>query len=139
MSGEALALGLLAGSQGKQADAVKIPRQFIRTYTVAASLAAGASITVGITTDQADKFGPFNVANVVNPSGQMVAFLPDGDVNRQLIVPNAVDKTLAGIRFKQALIKNLDGASATSAAVYVTVARDVDNRELLQALAGKIG
>lgn len=117
---------------------MQLPRQFIKTYTIASGVAAGAITPVTISTKDAEEYGPFNLVNVVNKSGQVVALYPDGDSNKMLVCGNSYDKVWSDIPFKSLILKNLDGSNATDAAVYVTIQNDIGPRLFLQKLTESV-
>ena len=118
---------------------ITLSPKFQKTYKVSSGVAASSKTDVGITVADASRFGPFNVVNINNASGQRIAILPDGDQDKRLVVGDAGDKTWNDISFNRLILENLDSATATDDDIYVFVQRDIGLREFLRVLAQLLG
>lgn len=115
---------------------LNIPRRFFKHYSVASALAAVTTITVGISQDEEDTYGPFNFIYVVNNAAQKISLIPDGDVTRKMMVPATTLLMFSDVDFRNLACKNEDTANATDDTVDVHVIRDIGLREFLM-LQGK--
>lgn len=108
------------------------PKRFVKTYTVAAALAAGAVADIGISEADGIEYGSFNTVIINNTSTQLISFLPNNDLNKK--IPISSSFALDDTNFKTASIKNEDAAAVTDGAVYITVMNTVNFRTMLIAM-----
>ena len=105
---------------------------FLKSYSIA-SIGAGATSKVSISDTDLDFIQFFNVIDITNNSTVDIDVYLDGNTARTLRVIAGTTKSMNGTRFREIVVYNRSGATATGDNnVNITVQKELGRREEIE-------
>lgn len=106
-------------------------KRYWKSFTIASGVVASGLSEINITTNDKEEYAPFNFLYVVNKSGQVISFYPNGISANKIVVANGTNAIFTDLNFTTLTMKNEDLVNATDDAVYVHIQKDIGTREFL--------